>query len=36
MTAMTAILNANLDKISTDRLIDVAHRIGLKVKLKVA
>lgn len=35
-TVMTAILNGNLDKISTDRLIDIAQRVGLKVKLNVA
>ena len=35
-TVITAILNGNLEKISTDRLIDNAHQIGLKVKLKVA
>ncbi len=35
-TVITAILNGNLEKISTDRLIDIAHKIGLKVKLQVA
>ena len=35
-TVITAILNGNLEKISTDRLIDVANRIGLKLMLKVA
>ncbi len=35
-TVMTAILNGNLEKISTDRLIDIAHRIGLRLKLRVA
>ena len=35
-TVITAILNGNLEKISTDRLIDIAHRIGLKLRLKVA
>ena len=35
-TVITAILNGNLEKISTDRLIDIAQRIGLKVHLKVA
>ena len=35
-TVITAILNGNLDKISTDRLIDIAQRVGLKVRLKVA
>ena len=35
-TVMTAILNGNLEKISTDRLIDIAHRVGLRLTLKVA
>ncbi len=35
-TVINAIVNGNLEKISTDRLIDVAQGLGLKVKLKVA
>jgi len=35
-TVITAILNGNLEKISTDRLIDIAQSLGLKVQLKVA
>lgn len=35
-TVITAIMNGNLGSISTDRLIDVAHSLGLKVQLKVA
>ena len=35
-TVMTAIANGNLDKISTDRLIDIAQALGLKLQLKVA
>ncbi|MEQ1663810.1 MAG: XRE family transcriptional regulator [Bdellovibrionales bacterium] len=35
-TVITAIMNGNLDKISTDRLIDVAQAMGLKLQLKVA
>ncbi len=35
-TVITAIMNGNLDKISTDRLIDVAQSLGLKLQLKVA
>lgn len=35
-TVMTAILNGNLDKISTDRLIDIAQALGLSLQLKVA
>jgi len=35
-TVITAIINGNLGSISTDRLIDVAHRLGLRVQLKVA
>ena len=35
-TVITAIVNGNLDKISTDRLIDIAQSLGLKLTLKVA
>ena len=35
-TVITAIMNGNLNSISTDRLIDVAQGLGLKVQLKVA
>lgn len=35
-TVITAIINGNLKSISTDRLIDVAQGLGLKVQLKVA
>ena len=35
-TVITAIANGNLGHISTDRLIDVAHSLGLRVQLKVA
>ena len=35
-TVITAIVNGNLHRISTDRLIDVAQNLGLKVQLKVA
>jgi predicted XRE-type DNA-binding protein len=35
-TVITAIVNGNLEKISTDRLIDIAHNFGLKITLKVA
>jgi predicted XRE-type DNA-binding protein len=35
-TVITAIVNGNLAKISTDRLIDVAEGLGLHVHLKVA
>ena len=35
-TVITAIVNGNLSKISTDRLIDIAHNLGLTVRLKVA
>ena len=34
-TVITAIVNGNLARISTDRLIDVAQQLGLKVQLKV-
>ncbi|MGE0631424.1 MAG: helix-turn-helix domain-containing protein [Pseudobdellovibrionaceae bacterium] len=35
-TVITAIMNGNLDKISTDRLIDIAQALGLRLQLKVA
>ncbi len=35
-TVITAIVNGNLHRISTDRLIDVAQNLGLKLQLKVA
>jgi len=35
-TVITAIVNGNLARISTDRLIDVAQGLGLRVQLKVA
>ena len=35
-TVITAIMNGNLDNISTDKLIDIAQKIGLTVTLKVA
>ena len=35
-TVITAIVNGNLEKISTDRLIDISQKIGLHVTLKVA
>lgn len=35
-TVITSIVNGNLEKISTDRLIDTAQGLGLKVKLQVA
>lgn len=35
-TVITAIVNGNLHRISTDRLIDVAQNLGLRVQLKVA
>lgn len=35
-TIITAIMNGNLNKISTDRLIDVAQALGLRLHLKVA
>lgn len=35
-TVITAIVNGNLEKISTDRLIDVAQEMGLTVQLKIA
>ncbi len=35
-TVITAIMNGNLESISTDRLIDIAHNLGLRLQLKVA
>ena len=35
-TVITAIMNGSLDKISTDRMIDIARGLGLRVSLKVA
>jgi len=35
-TVITAIVNGNLKKISTDRLLDIAAALGLSIKVKVA
>ena len=35
-TVITAVVNGNLNKISTDRLIDIAQGLGLSLLLKVA
>lgn len=35
-TVITAIVNGKLDRISTDRLIDIAQALGLRLQLKVA
>lgn len=35
-TVITAIMNGNLNRISTDRLIDIAQQLGLNLDLKVA
>lgn len=35
-TVITAVMNGNLNKISTDRLIDIAQGLGLKLEIKVA
>ncbi|MBC7714022.1 MAG: XRE family transcriptional regulator [Rhizobacter sp.] len=34
-TVITAVINGNLNKISTDRLIDIAQGLGLSLILKV-
>ena len=34
-TVLTAVLNGNLDHISTDRLIFIAHNLGLQIQLKM-
>jgi len=35
-TVITAIVNGNLARISTDKLINAAHGLGLSLKLRVA
>jgi predicted XRE-type DNA-binding protein len=35
-TVITAVVNGNLQKMSTDRLLDIATGLGIRVKLKVA
>jgi predicted XRE-type DNA-binding protein len=35
-TVITAVMNGNITHISTDRLIDIAQNLGLKVTLRVA
>lgn len=35
-TVMTAIMNGNMKKLGTERLLGVAHNLGLKVELKIA
>lgn len=35
-TVITAVVNGNLNRISTDRLIDIAQGLGLSLLLKVA
>ena len=35
-TVITGIVNGNIEKISTDRLIDVATHLGITLQLKVA
>lgn len=35
-TVVTAIVNGNIAKISTDRLIDIASSLGIKLHLEVA
>ena len=35
-TVITAIMNGDIGKISTDRLIDIADRLGLTVEINVA
>ena len=34
-TVITAIVNGNIDKISTDRLINIASALGLDIHLKI-
>jgi len=35
-TVITGIVNGNIEKISTDKLIDVATNLGISLELKVA
>ena len=35
-TIITSIVNGNIAKISTDRLLEVADRLGLTIKFKIA
>ena len=35
-TVITAILNGKLEKISTDRLLRIAIRLGLRIELKIS
>lgn len=35
-TVITAVMNGNLQGVSTDRLMDIAQNLGLKLKLEVA
>jgi predicted XRE-type DNA-binding protein len=35
-TVITAVVNGNIGKISTDRLIDIADSLGLDLQIKVA
>ena len=35
-TVITSIVNGNIAKISTDRLLEVADRLGLIIKFKIA
>lgn len=35
-TVITAVVNGNLEKVSTDRLIGIAQELGLSVRLRVA
>jgi predicted XRE-type DNA-binding protein len=35
-TVITAVVNANLESISTDKLLDIAERLGVRVSVKVA
>lgn len=34
-TVITAVINGNIKSVSTDRLIDIAHALGLTVSMKV-
>lgn len=34
-TSITAIANANLERVSMDRLVTIAHRLGVRISLRL-
>lgn len=35
-TSITAIVNGNLDRVSMDRLVNIAQRLGLRLSLRIS